>query len=185
MKRQTTFVLLGIAVIVAQAKLSRAFLAQAMSGANGWAIPATQVTSGGGTSTGGANNLVYSIGATGVTPMAGGGFTITPGVINAAKGPAADLGGAHAYPTPFKPSLGHDKITFTDLTAKCQIDVYTLMGRRVKHFEKNDDTDRLVWFPVANEDGGPLASGVYYFIIHHSNNIDGPGLKKGKLMIIK
>jgi hypothetical protein len=41
---------------------------------------------------------------------------------------AKNLSNAHCYPNPFKPSLGHNKITFTDLPRNIEIKIYTISG---------------------------------------------------------
>jgi len=51
----------------------------------------------------------------------------------------------------------------------------------VKTLSKSDSSDRLVWSPVANEQGSTLASGVYVFIVTQP----GVSQKKGKIMIIR
>ena len=56
---------------------------------------------------------------------------------------AASLAQAHAYPVPYRPSLGHTKITFTDLTQDVSVTIYTIRGERVKALSKNDSTTTL------------------------------------------
>jgi hypothetical protein len=114
-------------------------------------------------------------------PMSGEGLLLWPGVVAAVKTSAADTSFSHPFPTPFMPSQGHDQITFSSLPSEVIIKIYTLSGHLVKTLSKSDSSDRIVWKPVANEQGSTLASGVYLFIIKQ------PGLseKKGKLMIIR
>lgn len=133
-----------------------------------------------GTASGGALTLKYAIGAPSA-PMSGGSYSVAPGPIGAVNAAAADSSLAHAYPTPFKPSLGHDRITFSRLPPQAKVEVYALDGRRVKTLTKDDVTGSLVWLPVANEQGQAVASGVYLFVV------TSPGLpvKRGKLMIIR
>lgn len=115
-------------------------------------------------------------------PMTGaGGLELWPGVVAAVRLAAVDVSLAHAYPTPFIPSQGHDRLTFTALPPEVVIRVYTLSGHLVKTMTKSDPSDRLVWNPVANDNGSPLASGIYQFIITQP----GVSKKKGRLMIIK
>ncbi|MBI5241050.1 MAG: hypothetical protein HY926_11305 [Elusimicrobia bacterium] len=113
--------------------------------------------------------------------MSGGGLQLWPGVVAAVRGAAIDASAAHAFPSPFMPSQGHTKITFSSLPPNVVIRIYTLSGHLVKTLSKSDPSDRLDWNPVANDQGTPLASGVYQFIVTQ------PGLskKKGRLMIIK
>jgi hypothetical protein len=114
-------------------------------------------------------------------PMSGGGLLLWPGVLAAVKTSAADTSFSHPFPTPFMPSQGHDRITFSSLPAEVVIRIYTLSGHLVKTFTKSDSSDRIVWMPVANEQGSTLASGVYLFVIKQP----GVSEKKGKLMIIR
>jgi len=115
------------------------------------------------------------------TPMTGGTLKLWPGVVASIRTGAADISSAHAFPTPFMPSQGHTRITFTALPAEVVIRVYTLSGHLVKTLTKNNNLDTLNWSPVANDQGSPLASGIYQFIITQP----GFGKKKGKLMIIR
>jgi|GEM_PF-3029580 len=116
-------------------------------------------------------------------PMAGGTLKLWPGVLAAVAVAAIDTSYAHAFPTPFVPSQGHTKITFSDLPPDVTIKVYTLSGHLVKTFTKSDSSDRLTWSPVANEQGSSLASGVYLFIVTQTGG--GSSQKKGKIMIIR
>lgn len=143
-------------------------------------IPVGGVISGGTRSTGGALVNYSSIGGYG-TVMTGGTLTMMPGILPSVAGAKLNLDEAHAYPTPYMPSRGHTKITFTDLPALVTIQVFSLSGRLVKTLMKNDSTDSLVWSPVANNQGSALASGVYLFTITQ------PGFTKrrGKLMVIR
>ena len=114
-------------------------------------------------------------------PMAGGSLSLWPGVLAAVKVAATDTRFSHAFPTPFIPSQGHTRITFSSLPPEVTIKVYTLSGHLVKVLNKSDSTDRLIWSPVSNEQGSTLASGVYMFIIKQP----GGSEKRGKLMIIR
>jgi hypothetical protein len=114
-------------------------------------------------------------------PLSGGGLQLWPGVLAAVKVAAADTSYSHPFPTPFMPSQGNDRITFSSLPPEVIIKIYTLSGHLVKTLTKSDPSDRLVWMPVANEQGSTLASGVYLFIIKQV----GATEKKGKLMIIR
>lgn len=159
--------------------LSGPRLASAATGGT-FNIPVGGVISGGTRSTGGALTNYSAIGGYG-TVMTGGTLTMVPGVLASVKGASLNLDEAHAYPTPYVPSRGHTKITFTDLPALVTIQVFSLSGRLVKTLMKNDSTNSLVWSPVNNNQGSPLASGVYLFTISQ------PGFSKrrGKLMVIR
>ncbi len=156
--------------------------AGAMAAATGgtFTMQLSAINSGGAMISGGAFTLMTAIGGMG-TAMSGGTLTMTPGVISAAVPARKDLSGAHAYPMPFIPSQGHTTITFSQLPVQATIHVYTLSGRLVKTIDKNDSLDSAVWYPVTNEQGSALASGVYLFTVKQP----GFGTKQGKLMIIR
>lgn len=143
-------------------------------------ITISALVPGGGRTTGG-NMVNYSaIGGHGQA-MSGGTLTVTPGALAFARTARLNTDEAHAYPTPFIPSRGHQYITFTRLPAEAIIHVYTLSGRLVKTLRKNDSTDLIEWRPVVNEDGAPVVSGVYPFVVIHP----GFSKKRGKIMVIK
>jgi hypothetical protein len=143
-------------------------------------LSAVSVIAGGTVTTGGSLHLYSAIGGHGL-PMSGGGYSLMPGTLSAVKTARPDTSLAHCYPTPFVPSRGDTRITFSDLPSEAQIEIFTVGGRLVKTLYKNDTTDSLVWEPVTNEDGEPLASGVYPFIVIQA----GISKKHGKLMIVK
>ena len=149
----------------------------------GFHVPSSGITSGGAVTSSGEGFAVSgSMGGPAATKMTGGGFSMSPGIVAAQKPAAADLSAAHAFPVPFIPSQGHDKITFTALTANVTIRIYTLSGELVKTIAKDSgSTDRVPWIPVANDQGEPLASGVY---LYHIKANDGKSAS-GKLMVIK
>lgn len=113
--------------------------------------------------------------------MTGGTLSLTPGVLGAAVLARPNLEAAHAYPIPFRPSRGHDRITFRGLTVNATIRVYTLSGRLVRTLSKSDGaTQDLVWYPVTDAQGRSVASGVYVYAVEGDS-----GRKTGKLMIIR
>jgi len=93
--------------------------------------------------------------------------------------PATTLSQAYAFPNPFKPSLGHITITFTNLASECTIKIYTLAGDLVKTLVENDGNREYVW-DVKNEAGENLASGLYFYVIKSADDT-----KTGKLVIIR
>ena len=167
------------AACLALAGAAGAALVTAISGGS-FLISSTAVVSGGARSTGGGKVNVSAIGGHG-TIMSGGAFTLYPGALASVRTASLNTALSHAYPTPFEPAKGHDRITFTRLPPEAVIRVYTVSGRLVKTLSKNDSTDSLIWRPVANEQGTSLVSGVYLFVVSQ------PGFpsKRGKLMILK
>jgi hypothetical protein len=94
----------------------------------------------------------------------------------------ANLDGAHCFPGVFKPALGHDRITFTSLTADVTVKIFTISGGLVATLSKADlTTDQIVWTPVRTEAADPLANGVYTFVI----SSPGHKPKRGKFVIMK
>lgn len=84
----------------------------------------------------------------------------------------------HPYPNPFRVSLGHDRITFTNLPGVCDIDIATVSGGVVKQ-AKGVGPDDWVW-DVRNENGTEVASGVYLYLVEFEN-----GAASGKVMVIR
>lgn len=116
-------------------------------------------------------------------PMSAAGFSVLPGPpSHRAPSPSPEAGPPRAYPTPFVPSRGHDRIVFAGLPTRAAIRVYTLSGERVRELSKEDlSAGSLTWRPVVNEQGSPLASGVYLYVI----SAPGAPPAKGKLMVVK
>ena len=152
----------------------------AMISGGSFVVSTTAIVAGGSESTGAAKHNISAIGGN-VTAMSGGTFSLIGGALASVPMARSDTSAAHAYPTPFIPSQGHDRITFTELPVQTTIKVYTISGRLVKTLEKNDTTDSFVWMPVANEQGTALASGVYVFVATQP----GVAHKQGKIMVIK
>ena len=109
-------------------------------------------------------------------------MTEAPGIVAAQRTAQDDLSATHAFPVPFIPSKGHSQITFTRLTAKVTIRIYTIAGELVKTIVKDSgSSDEVSWVPVVNEAGRPVASGVY---LYHVDSTDGKSYI-GKIMVIK
>lgn len=173
------FIALVSAAALALCALAGPRLARAISGGT-FNLPVSAVIPGGLRSTGGTKVNYSAIGGHG-TVMTGGTLTMRAGVLASVKAARLNADDAHAYPTPFVPSSGHTKITFTALPALADIKIFSISGRLVKTLHKNDSTDSLVWSPVTNDEGGLLASGVYPFIVVQT----GGNKRQGKLMIIR
>lgn len=149
-------------------------------------ISALSVIYGGGGAAGGVvalkNANIGGAAASG-TRLTAGNMSITAGWSPVAVIPPitakTDLSAAHCYPVPFKPSLGHTKITFTNLTYSARIRIYTLSGELVRVLDKNDSGKTLDW-DVRNARDSAVDSGVYLWLIENAVQ-----KKKGKLMIIR
>ena len=88
--------------------------------------------------------------------------------------------GTHIYPNPFKPSIGHTKIFFTNLTTHTKIMIFNTAGELVYEEEKDTPTGELSW-NVKNNEGKKIASGVYIYLITN----DHGHTKRGKLAIVR
>ena len=84
----------------------------------------------------------------------------------------------HPFPNPFRPSEGHNYITFTNLMENSDIVIATISGDIVY---QEDDIGPADWvWDVKNDGGKDLAPGVYLF------NINFPsGSVSGKVMVIR
>ncbi len=98
---------------------------------------------------------------------------------NAAGDP---LSGAHAYPTPYKPSVHANGITFNNLNsdASVKIKIFTVKGELVQELHNTSGAASVNW-NVTNKDGQAVASGVYVYRITNSVGKE----KKGKLLITR
>jgi len=86
---------------------------------------------------------------------------------------------AHAFPVPFRPSLHHDTITFTDIGQGSVVRIYNVNGDLVRELRDDDDDGILPW-DVREEGGKKVASGVYSYIVE-----SGGQKKRGELVIIR
>jgi hypothetical protein len=87
--------------------------------------------------------------------------------------------GAHAYPVPYKSTMGGG-ITFTGLAPASRIRIFTTDARLVRELSSANGED--VPWDVRNSDGDKVASWVYLYIIDQN----GPcRTKEGKLVVIQ
>lgn len=82
--------------------------------------------------------------------------------------PAADLSAPKVFPNPFRPSLGHSLITFSQLPANTRLRVYTVLGELVKDLS-TDDTGIARW-DATNQSGQNVASGAYFALAQAVGN---------------
>ncbi len=91
--------------------------------------------------------------------------------------------GVEVSPNPFVPKYGHTAISFFgDGLSEAEIKVFNKAGELVKTIkpEETKDKDRLDW-DAKNEDGKPLASGVYVYVAKEKSG----EVRKGKFAIIR
>ncbi len=92
---------------------------------------------------------------------------------------AANLENLIVYPNPFRPGVGHTRITFAALTEQATIRIFTLAGELVN---KQDMSGQYGWdWDVKNTDGDELARGIYIWVV---TNPAGER-RTGKIAIIK
>lgn len=129
--------------------------------------------------TGGAYSLLGSTGQLGSGSLSGGRYTITWGTVNSWRPPQADLSNAHVYPNPCKISNGCTGVTFTRLTLRATVHVFTVSGEKVKTVEKNNNIDSVGW-DLRNEAGQKVASGLYLYVVKGEGSA-----KKGKIIVVR
>ncbi len=105
--------------------------------------------------------------------------TLSTFIVALPSSPAVTPMGVKVYPNPFKPSQGHDKITFEGLTNEVKIRIYKITGELV--YEKEySSTNGYEYWQAINSYGEELASGAYIYVI------EGGGEKAiGKIAIIR
>ena len=129
--------------------------------------------------TSGAYSLLGSTGQLGHSTLSGGRYTVNWGVVNSWRPPQADVSAAHVYPNPCNIKNNCSAITFTRLTLKAAIYVYTLSGELVKRIDKNSNIDSIGW-DLKNNNNSTVASGLYIYLIKGEGSS-----KKGKLVLIR
>ncbi|MBI4368610.1 MAG: right-handed parallel beta-helix repeat-containing protein, partial [Elusimicrobia bacterium] len=76
------------------------------------------------------------------------------------RAPAANVHRGKAYPNPFTPSKGHQKIYIDNIPARSSVSIYAINGILVRHLTDDDGDGRVSW-DVTNDAGNPMASGLY------------------------
>ena len=94
--------------------------------------------------------------------------------------PFLDLSNAHAFPVPYKASRDAAGITFTNLSSIATVKIFSLDGNLVKTMHDDTGAGFIRWNPVANDDGEPVGSDVYLFVIENDKQ-----RKVGKIMVIR
>jgi hypothetical protein len=97
----------------------------------------------------------------------------------------ADLDNIKAVPNPFymngpyDPGIGSYEIKFNNLPAKCTIDIYNLAGEHIRKIEKDNATVPTLGWDLFTEQGLPVASGIYIYVV----DAPGFGQKVGKMAV--
>lgn len=129
--------------------------------------------------TGGAYSLFGSTGQLGYGSLSGGRYSVTWGIVNSWRPPQADVSTAHVYPNPCMASRGCTGVTFTRLTLRAAINIFTVSGEKVRSVLKNNNIDSVGW-DLRNEAGEKVASGLYLYVIKGEGST-----KKGKLIVVR
>lgn len=116
----------------------------------------------------------------GLLGIKSGTFSSNPGIVNSWRPPQDNVNTAHVYPNPCNFKNGCNGVSFTRLTLKCEIKIYTVSGEEVKTIYKNSNLDTEAW-DLKNKNGQTAASGLYIFFVKGS---DG-STKTGKILIIR
>ncbi|MFH1390596.1 MAG: Ig-like domain-containing protein [Candidatus Margulisiibacteriota bacterium] len=91
---------------------------------------------------------------------------------------ATDSSAVFTFPNPYKPSLGHSSITFSNIPTQGVIKIFTLSGDLVKTIS-NTSNGQFNW-DARNEAGELLTSGLYFYVVKATG-----GTSTGKLVIIR
>ena len=128
---------------------------------------------------GGAYSMFGSTGQLGYGTLSGGRYKVIWGIVNSWRPPQFDVSLAHAYPNPCSLAKGCNGVTFTRLTLRANINIFTISGERVRSIEKNSNTDGVGW-DLRNESGSKVVSGLYLYVIKGEGST-----KAGKLVIVR
>jgi len=129
--------------------------------------------------TGGAYSLLGSTGQLGYGNLSGGRYTVTWGIVNSWRPPQLDVSTAHVYPNPCTAAKGCRGVTFTRLTLRASINIFTVSGEKVRTVEKANNIDSVGW-DLRTGSGATVASGLYLYVINGEGSV-----KKGKIVIVR
>ncbi|MBI4351640.1 MAG: T9SS type A sorting domain-containing protein [Elusimicrobia bacterium] len=129
--------------------------------------------------TGGAYSLLGSSGQLGSGSLSGGRYTVNSGIVNSWRPAQLSVSSSHVYPNPCTVSRGCTGVTFTRLTLRATIKIYTVSGEKVRTILKSNNIDSVGW-DLRNEAGSIVASGLYLYVV------TGEGTSRtGKLVIVR
>lgn len=129
--------------------------------------------------TGGAYSLLGSTGQLGSGSLSGGRYTVNSGIVNSWRPAQLSVSSAHVYPNPCTLAKGCTGITFTRLTLRATVRIFTVSGEKVRTILKNNNIDSVGW-DLRNEAGSIVASGLYLYVV------SGEGTSKtGKIVIVR
>lgn len=129
--------------------------------------------------TGGSYSLLGSTGQLGYGSLAGGRYTINWGIVNSWRPAQLTVATAHVFPNPCTVTRGCTGVTFTRLTLRATINIFTVSGEKVRSIEKSNNIDSVGW-DLRNTAGSIVASGLYLYVVTGEGSS-----KKGKLVIVR
>lgn len=157
-------------------------LASALISSKSYRILVSEQTTIGNTmpKTGGPYSLLGSTGQLGGHGALGSGrYTVNWGIVNSWRPPQADVSTAHVYPNPCSVRDGCNGVTFTRLTLRAVINIFTVSGEKVRTVEKSNNIDSAGW-DLKNEAGQQVAGGLYIYLIKGEGST-----KTGKIVVIR
>lgn len=92
----------------------------------------------------------------------------------------SDLSEVFVYPNPVRVALGHNKVTFENLTNNVIIRIVKINGDLVREINVTDSSGVADW-DLANNQGQRVGGGVYLYVITNEHGQKA----KGKLAIIR
>ena len=129
--------------------------------------------------TGGPFSLMGTTGQLGSTSIRGANYSVSLGILNSWRPPQGDVRGAHVYPNPCNLKIGCTGVTFTRLTLRAKIKIYTVSGEYLRTIEKDSNIDSVGW-DLKTMSGRYVSSGLYIYFVEGDNSV-----KKGKMIIIR
>jgi len=85
----------------------------------------------------------------------------------------------HIWPNPYNPKYAvNQSVKFDCFPANATLAIYTLSGELVNQITSSGPL--VQWFGV-NQQGAPVAPGVYYYVVESGNQV----LRKGKLLVMR
>lgn len=83
------------------------------------------------------------------------------------------------YPNPCK---RNDKVYFSNLQVRANIEIYDLSGNLINEVDKNNSSTSVYW-NLANKEGEKVASGIYVYVVTYPD--DNSRQEKGKIAVIR